>query len=213
VEIIVGVLVGAFFGGLIGLVNNIRYIMKKKKQPDNPEVIPPHKRVNPTARIYGSLAIMAVAVGAVSILFVLPLRSEPKDKEFSKAGMTITLTDDFLDKDMVAYAAYYESPTALVCVTKEDFSIFEQAGISTDISLAEYADLVMEANKHDTAFKEKDGLTCFEFDSAKSGHNYSYFVAVFRGSDAYWVVQFGCDAESYNALSEDFIKWAKSVKV
>ena len=163
-----------------------------------------------------AIIILPVYVFAIFALYtpmITNIASQSNPKEFSKAGMTITLTDAFQEKELAAYAAYYESKTALVFVVKEDFSVFEQAGIPTDISLQEYAKIVAEANNSDWNIKEKDGFTCFEFDENKNGKDYSYFAVVLRGNDAYWLIQFACETKNYSHFSEDFMKWAKSVKV
>ena len=61
----------------------------------------------------------------------------PQDKSFSKAGMTITLTDEFAEQDLVTQTAYYVSQEAIVTTLKEDGST-----IGDSYTVKEYAELV-----------------------------------------------------------------------
>ena len=199
-------------GGLYALVLSLIKKLKQKKNVDNLPPATEQKKYNPT----NTIALVLIAV--VSFLITMQIVNQPlkgtKEKVFSKAGMEITLTEDFYEKDMAAYTAYYESKTSIVLSIKEEFTIFENAGISTDISLREYAEMVLTNNvKNNIEVTEKDGLTFFEFDKTANGKDFTYFAVVFRGDDAYWLFQFACETKNYDKLSKDFIAYAKSVKL
>jgi len=189
----------ALIGGLIGLVVGA---INKKRNPYATE----NKKVVGTVVAVSLLGI----VGAV--LFNVFVLAE-KEETFTKAGLTITLTDKFGEKDMAAYTAYYESRQAVVFTLKEEFSLFEQAGISSEMSLDEYVKVVSDANNKSYIAKEKDGLTYFEFNQTINGKDFSYFAVVYRGDDAYWLVQFACENKNYSEFSEKFVEWAKTVVV
>ncbi|MCI8589846.1 MAG: hypothetical protein HFE77_03950 [Clostridiales bacterium] len=145
--------------------------------------------------------------------FMLCACGAAKDKEFSKAGFTITLTDGFTEQDIVSQTAAYVSTKVSVTALKEELSILEDNDIDADLSLSDYADLVIAANNLDSKTEEKDGLLCFTYNKSVSGKNFTYFATVFKGSDAFWLVQFACEDSQYDALKEDILKYAKSVKV
>ncbi len=138
------------------------------------------------------------------------------EKTFSKSGISITLTDEFYEKDYISYTVYLESPDALVAVVKEDFSLFTEIGISTDISLKDYAEMAILANQfNDIAsdIVEEDGLTYYTYESEEDGDTYYYACYVFRGTDAYWLVNMACFADRKDDFQPKFNEWAKSVVV
>ena len=137
---------------------------------------------------------------------------EAKEKTFTKAGISITLTQDFTEEDYISYTAYYESRKSVVTIIKEESFLFEP-GEFTSLSLREYADLVIAANTFSGTVKEKDGLTYFEYEEHVSGKDTSNLIVVYKGSDAFWMVRFVCETKDYKNLSDTFIKWAKSVTV
>ena len=130
---------------------------------------------------------------------------------FEKAGMSIVLTDAFYEKDLVSQTAYYESSNAIVTALKDEFSTLEAAGIGTDISLSDYAGIVMEVNGLDSEIREEDGLTYFTYEKSVSGKDYQYFASVYQAPDAFWLIQFGCERDNFEELEPDFIKWAGTV--
>ena len=131
-----------------------------------------------------------------------------KDKTFSKAGMSIVLTDKFSEKEMVSYTATYDSQRVAVLTLKEEFDLAEGA---SDLTLDEYAQFVLDNNNLEADIKTKGGLVTFEYDKQVSGKHIQYFAAVYKASDAFWLVQFGCEADQYEELSDLILKWAKSV--
>ena len=208
-------LLGAVIGGLYGL---IAQLMNRSRQKNpavntvNMDAAPPKWKMK-TSDVIIIVVIVAAVTFALSFIGNLA-QGDPKEKAFSKEGMTITLTDNFHEKDYLAYTAFYESQTSFVFVIKEDFSLFEEAGIPTDISLYEYSDIIAKSNNTDLVIKEKDGLVYYEYDyKAENGKEISYFVVLYRGEDAYWIFNFACESKNYEKLSGDFLKWAKSVTV
>lgn len=137
---------------------------------------------------------------------------EPEEKTFTKNGLTITLTDEFVESQNVTYMAYYASTDIVVAVIKESKSLFAETEYA-NITLRDYAELVKSANELDTTIEEKDGLICFAFDMEQNGNSLRWLGTVYEGEDAWWFIQFGCLAEEYSDLESDILKYAKSVKV
>ena len=133
-----------------------------------------------------------------------------QEKEFTKAGMTITLTDDFVEQDIVSQTAVYSSAKHIVMALKEEYALFEEIG--DGLSLQEYAQLVCENNDLTADVEEKDGLVCFEYENQANGRDFTYFAVVQKGTDAYWLFQFSCDSSNYEDSKEQFINWAKTIR-
>ena len=138
--------------------------------------------------------------------------AKAKDKDFSKAGMTITLTDQFTEQENVSQTVYYVSLTSIVTGLKEETKIFEDAGYGS-LTLKEYAELVIKGNSLNSQVSEKDGLTYFTYEKSVSGKDYKYYATVFKGADAFWLIQFGCEQKNFDKYQPDYVKWAKTVQV
>jgi hypothetical protein len=147
------------------------------------------------------------------IILTLPgcsfLAGKPEAKDFSKAGMTITLTDEFYEKEMRSYTVCYDSTNIAVFALKEEFTLLQ--GLE-NYSLSDYCKLVINNNGKDCSVQEDNDLTYFVLDYTANGKNYKYFCPVFKGTDAFWLVQFSCVSDDYDEYLDDFIKWAKSIK-
>lgn len=154
-------------------------------------------------------AIMLVLLAGCSSIDVKTAKTE----EFSSKGISITLTKAFKEAEFSGYTVCFDSPEIAVFTLKEEFSAFESFG---DISLSEYAQFVLEANKSKSAKEvlESDGLTYLEYEFHNDSENkdYGYFVTMFKGPDAFWLVQFACEKSLYENNKPYFIKWAKTVQ-
>ena len=157
------------------------------------------------------VALMTAAIllcGCGTDLF----KAEPK--EFSKAGMTITLSDKFYEKDMVNYTAYYESQKVGVTALKEEFTLFEQAGYDCgELSIKDYIGFVIQANElpTDTEITEENGLTSFTYEKTASGNDFKYFAAAYKTGDAFWLFNFYCERDDFDGFLPRFQEWAGSV--
>ncbi len=138
------------------------------------------------------------------------LTGKAKEKDFSKAGATITLTDAFTEQSLVTQTAYYVSLKSIVTTLKEDFSSFQGTEYE-NMTLNQYANLVLTANSLTAAVAEEDGLLYFTYEKSTNGKEFKYYATVFKGPDAYWLIQFACEVNDFDDFLPDFQKWAKSV--
>lgn len=130
-----------------------------------------------------------------------------KEKEFTKEGMTITLTDDFIEQEIITQTAYYVSKKALVTALKEDGSILGEATIK------EYAELVCEVNKFDkNKIVFKDGYAEFTYEKEISGKEFYYYARCLQNGTDFWLIQFACETKNTEEFVPKFEKWASSVK-
>ena len=158
------------------------------------------------------LAAVVLLVFAVSISGCA--LSAPQEKEFSKDGMTITLTNQFTEKEYVTQTVMYESKDSIGTALKESFSTLEDAGLRSDITPEEYAELVITNNMLENCqVQDKDGTTCFQYDRTVDGKEFSYLATVHKAPDAFWLIQFACLADDYSEKEPQFMEWAKTVKV
>ena len=135
-----------------------------------------------------------------------------KEKVFSKGGMSITLTDAFQEGKYYGLTAYYESEDNTVSAMREDFSVLQEAGVSTELTLEEYAQTFLEENKLTAEIKTEDGITYFTYEKNIDDIDYLYFESVYRTDSSYWLFQFVCEKKSYSKFSGLFLQWAKSIR-
>ena len=129
-------------------------------------------------------------------------------KVFEKDGIELTLTDEFTEKESErGFYAYYVSNFCGVVVLKEDFSLEE--GLA-DRSLEEYVRNVIANNGHtDIEPQNQDDLWFYVRDNnGTRSYSYSY-----KGSDAFWIVQYLCSTSAASKLEDLFYLWANSVEV
>ena len=77
----------------------------------------------------------------------------------------------------------------------------------TQSVIGEYFAMIMLA--------EIEGLTTMEYEFLNEAENvtYCYFLSMYRGDTAFWLVQFACEASLYEDYRPYFIEWAKTVDV
>ena len=92
-------------------------------------------------------------------MLLLSASCSAKAKEFSKDGMHITLTDAFSEGKYYDMTAYYdwEEEDVTVSAMKEEFSVLEENGESTALSLEEYAEVLMEASELTAEVRTENG--------------------------------------------------------
>jgi hypothetical protein len=147
--------------------------------------------------------VLLIAVG------ICGCSEKVSEKSFEGSGFTITLTDAFTEMQYAPYTVCYASSNASVFVLKEDF---ESVGDS-EMTVQEYADAAIKTNELDCEVISEDGVTYFVFESNLSDGSYTYLAAAYKGSDAYWLVQFACSTEQYESMKPELLKYAQSVKV
>lgn len=155
------------------------------------------------------LLILSVLSAFSGCIMVIPTNdSIGEPKTFEKGGITLTLTDRFVEQESeLGFFGYYVSDFCGVVVIKEEFTLEE--GLE-DLPLEEYVANVIRNNGH-TGIKpqNKDDLWFYVSDSGKT-RSYSYS---FKGSDAFWIVQYLCMTADAPELEDLFHLWASAVEV
>ena len=129
-------------------------------------------------------------------------------KTFTKEDFQITLTDGFEASEEAGFFSFYHSKTAMVFTVREEKEIFG------DITLEEYGDLVLQANnKTGIQMNQADGFIWFEYTDTPDTQEIYYLAVCCKGEDAFWIVNFATPATNRNQYKEDFLSWAKTIKV
>ena len=137
------------------------------------------------------------------------LASSEETHTFAVDTLRITLPDGFREEVVDGYTACYYKDGTMVFILKEDFSLAEGGA---DMTLDEYAALVHSNNaqRNPTPVTLLDGIPSFRYEFAGEPP-VGYLATMFRSDTAFWLVQFACTAETYDAQAAQFAEWAKSV--
>ncbi len=157
--------------------------------------------------------LAAIIIGGVSGYFIstaLTSNVTYDDKTFDSNGMKITLTEAFTETEYEAFTASYSSSDVSVFALREDFSLIENFGQYT---LEEYGEAVLKSNSLDSSDIKNDGsLTYFEYEYEDAADTYSYLSFVFKGPDAFWIIQFSTYKEKYEEYRDAFFEWARTIE-
>lgn len=128
-------------------------------------------------------------------------------KDFTVSDMTITLTNGFVEKDVVNFTTTYQSTNVVVFVLEEYKT--QLGGVS---DLDEYIELILEANMfYDIDYKKEDSYVYYEYEKEVSGKDYYYYARAYETEDSFWLVQFACFANKKDKLFDDITKYADSI--
>lgn len=131
-------------------------------------------------------------------------------KEFGADGFTVTLEDRFREDELEPFSAYYKRRDMSLFALKEDFDNFEQGDAMT---VAEYAALVMDNNEVDGEPAEQDGLCYFTYFKEAARKDFAYYAFAFKGSDAYWLIQFAVPFSDREDLEGEVFSFAATIEV
>ena len=97
------------------------------------------------------------------------------EKTFTKDGISITVKGFFTEQNDLAegFNLILISPDAGVMILKETFTEFEEADLDTDMSVKEYADIVMFGNGLSGDPTEEDGMTYFTYTEKVDGTEFT----------------------------------------
>ena len=128
-------------------------------------------------------------------------------KVFTGDGYQITLTDRIAEtKSELGFDGYYTSDFGAVMIKIEPFTLEEGLAEKT---IGEYVDAVIRNNQVDTQAEERDGFVFYRYRrDGLCGWNYA-----FKGTDAFYLVQFLCLETDESALTDVYFDFARSMTV
>ncbi len=162
------------------------------------------------------IIIIAAIIGiCIGLLPSILSKEKVEPKTFSSNGLTITLTTEFEEQKADGFDVYFSSTKIGIFAFKELF--YEYGYDYSDLTLEEYAELLLEANnlKLVSSVETVEGLTYFEYDyeDDSTGITYTSFSVVYKGSDEFWMVAFDTTQKKAQDYRADIIEMAKSVQV
>ena len=173
-------------------------------------VLKNRKKVSKTGVIIMVAAILIGLVGGA--IGGLKAVSTVEPRTFSEEGLSITLTNEFVDAGLGNYTASYGTREVVVLTLKESFTLME--GLE-DYTLAEYGELIIEANgmADSVTLQERDGLPYFtyKYTNPETKDVFDYTIVLFKSNDAFWSVQFATPEAKSAEYEQRIFQWAASV--
>ncbi len=156
---------------------------------------------------------IAILLAALMLTLSLASCGLMGPKTFTVDDLSITVEGFFTEQNGLneAYDLILISPEAGVMVLKETFTEIAEADLDSNMSVKEYAKIVMNGNSLEGTPVEEDGMTYFTYTAEADGTEFTYMGFCFRGTDAYWLVQIYCSTEDYETKKPEMMEWAKSV--
>ena len=153
------------------------------------------------------LSLALLLSGCLGVMMIPDADSIGESKTFESDGITLLLTDRFKEEKQDGVDAYYVSDFCAVVVMKEKFTVQEGFG---DLTLDEYVETVQKSNKlTNVEVKKQDGIPYY---TIEEGDTRAYFY-FYKGSDAFYFVQFACNVNNAPMLEDTFYLWAQAVEV
>ncbi len=173
------------------------------------EVLANRKKTSRKASVFYAVIFLLVFVVSFTVTFLLETDVAPE--VFTYGNMSITLTNEFSERNVDGFSACYESYSSIILINKDDKEFFEDFDSYT---LEEYGNDIIENSEYDVELQKENGLTYFEYvyNDEESGDVYSYFVPVYKTDDAFWLFQFSSFEEDYETYREQFVEWAMTVE-
>ena len=175
---------------------------------DDPEVLKNRKKGKKT----GLIILIIAAIVGFAIGFVFAFGNVEKPQEYKIDDISITLTNKFFEIEDDNFEAVYGMGDYTVMVEKIDFNYV--AG-GKDLSCEEIGKLSILGNGYDSETKvEKDGgLVFYKYTATVDKTEYTYFVYLYKGDDAFWSIQFALPSDKAEENRAKISEWAKSVKI
>lgn len=128
-------------------------------------------------------------------------------KTFTCQEMSITLPKAFYESAIQGYTQVYDSSKAAVFVLREAFGV---SGIDGNWSVKEYADLVVKANSGNT-YDPIEVNGDYAATKYTGSNNMEYCCLMYKGGNAFWLLQFVCYSEDYEEMVEYFGDWVDTL--
>lgn len=166
-----------------------------------------------TAIIVGILVcVLAGAAVSKAMPGNAPTTVEPQT--FACRDLQITLTEEFLQTDANGYTACYSAGDTAVFLLREEFAAME--GFA-ELSLEDYGSRILANNglAETVTLEEENGLTTFDWVTTdpETGTAFYYYCGLYKGPDAFWMVQVTAVEEKAAQALPQFRQWLESVTV
>ncbi len=157
-----------------------------------------------------SASVLLLVIALLILTSCGLFQESPKD--FSSNGMTVTLTNRFVEGELEDYTFGFASTNVAVFGLKESFSLL---GGLEDLTVEDYAGMVQRANDKTDAALQREGERLwfeYEFENTETDQTFHYWVHLYKSGDAFWMIQFSCLVEDIEKLETTIQGYANTVR-
>ena len=142
---------------------------------------------------------------------------QAKVKEFSGAGITITLDESFVEKDVIQAPFYLESYDYMFTGMREGISELSGYGI---YDLEDYIDAVLNNNGHrdstvESVLDDEDNVLYYYayYTATVEDMEFGYMLIAMQGDSHYYTMNFGCLESKLDSSKDKFMDWAETIVI
>lgn len=141
----------------------------------------------------------------------------PSEKTFTGVGITVTLDDSFIEKDVIQAPFYLESNKYIFTGMRESKSSLSSIGVYT---LNDYIETVLSVNGKGSVSPEMkldddDNVMYYYayYNNSVEDMNFGYMMIAMEDSSNFYTMNFGCLEEEFDDNKDQFFEWASSIEV
>lgn len=141
--------------------------------------------------------------------------AEPSLVEYRHSiGVSLSMAEGFTESSVEGILGCYEGGESNVRFSEELFENLEYLGYDPEMSLEEYARLILDAYQLEGEPMTDDyGNVYIAYTQDVQGHEIAYYAYFTRGEAAFWTTTFMCFAEIAPDMADDFALWASTIQV
>ncbi|HBT59883.1 MAG TPA: hypothetical protein DEA45_03555 [Acholeplasmataceae bacterium] len=152
-----------------------------------------------------------IQVLTIFLLLSLMVGCQTEKKTFEKNGVSITLTDRFIEKEVVQVGFYLESNDHIFMSNRESKESLSYIGVS---SLSQYTTQVLaSAGKTAEVHTSEDGYRYAYYESVVNDQSFGYMLLTFEGEDHFYTMNFGCLSKNLEKNKSLYFQWAKTIVI
>lgn len=138
----------------------------------------------------------------------------PAEQAFEKDGFFLTLDSRFsLSNSPNAHLSLSSEEVAVFAI-RSPFSDYENSNVDENTSLSQWISYFLNPSNPQTdplSYSEKDSLFYTDRIEEESGIRSHHRTFYYKGSDAFWIVDFSTREENFPLWESSIFSWAKSV--
>lgn len=134
----------------------------------------------------------------------------------SDTGISLYMDKSYKETTIEGVTCTFEGSTSTSAVScrEETFQSLTDLGIDADMSLEDYAAMVIEANQFDgEVLTDEYGNVYFVYEQEIMEISLTYYAFIDKGSTAFWTTNFICPTDEKADHEKDFQLWASSITI
>ena len=136
----------------------------------------------------------------------------PFELVYTVEDLRITMTEDFEDIEPEGYDRVLQKGMCVAMFMEEPFTNLE--GME-ELSVEEYYSFLRFYNSAVSQSLTEQGITYVQsqYQNPETGILWHYMLVAYKGTDAFWLVEFAVPENKWEEMKPELLKWAASVEI